>query len=82
MADSTGKPMRVLLRHSQTGLYYLDPKQWTDRPEEAWDFKASVKALQLVTEMKIEGVEILLWFDDPRYNLTLPLNQFQRARGF
>ncbi len=74
--------MRVLLRHSQTGLYFLDSKQWTDRPEEAWDFTTSVNALQLVTEMKIEGVEILLWFDDPRYNLTLPLSQFQPPRTF
>jgi hypothetical protein len=80
MADSTGKPMRVLLRHSQTGLYFLDPKQWTERPEEAWDFRTSVNALQLVTEMKIEGVEIVLWFDDPRYNLTLPLSNFRPQR--
>jgi hypothetical protein len=82
MAAPTSKPMRVLLRHAQTGLYFLDPKQWTDQPEAAWDFKTSVNALQLVTEMKIEGVEILLWFDDPRYNLTLPVNQIQRPGYF
>jgi hypothetical protein len=77
MANPTNNPMRVLLRHPTTGLYFLNSKEWTERPEDAWDFKTSVNALQLVTEMKMQEVEILLWFDDPRYNLTLPLTAIQ-----
>ena len=72
--------MRVLLRHLQTGLYFRDHQGWTDQPDSGWDFKTSAKALQLVTEMGIQGVEILLWFDDPRYNLTLPISDV-RPRG-
>ncbi|HVV02278.1 MAG TPA: hypothetical protein VHH88_12995, partial [Verrucomicrobiae bacterium] len=66
--------MKVLLRHVNTGLYYRDSSEWTENPDAASDFKASANALQLVSEMRLEGVEIVLWFDDPRYNLILPLH--------
>jgi hypothetical protein len=65
--------MRVLIRHIGTGMFYQAERSWTVAPAAAWDFKASANALQLVTELKLTEVEILLWFDDPRYNLSLPL---------
>ena len=80
MAGAPGDySMRVLLRHAQTGAFYQSAEHWVERAEDAWDFKSSASALQLVSEMKLEGVDIVFWFDDPRYNMILPIKLLPRA---
>ncbi len=65
--------MRVLLRHVKTGRYYQNPGNWTARAEEALCFSNTIQALSRVAELKLDEVEILLAFDDPRYNIRLPV---------
>ncbi len=65
--------MRILLCHRQTGLFYQDPKQWTSEPEKAVDFRTSPKAIIFAREQALEDVEVFWDFDDPEYNVRLPI---------
>ena len=65
--------MRILLRHTGTGLFFESEDKWTTQPATARDFGSSGNAIVFVTEWGLSEVEILMAFDDPRYNITLPI---------
>ena len=65
--------MRVLFRHVRTGRYFRYPDQWTRRKEEATDFRSGVHALGVASELKLRDVEMLLSFEDARYDIRLPV---------
>ena len=67
--------MRVLLRNTQTGWYYQEPSKWTPEPDSACDLEQLPHAVNLAFEARLEDVEVLLSFDDPQFNLTLPLSR-------
>jgi hypothetical protein len=67
--------MRVLLRNTQSGCYYLGPSQWTSEPDKALDLQHSARALELALEAGLENTEILLCYEDQRFNLTLPITR-------
>ncbi len=69
--------MRVLLRDTQTGWYYQEPSKWTPEPEAAHDLKHLPLAVKLACEAHLENVEIFMGFDDPQFNLVLPLSRSQ-----
>ncbi len=69
------KLMRVLLRNTQTGWYYQEPSKWTPEQEAAYDLKQLSQAVRLAFENHLENVEILMSFDDPQFNLTLPITR-------
>jgi hypothetical protein len=56
--------MRLLLHNTQTGLFYAGSKDWTADPTQAVDFKRPDLALDLVSEAKLDGVELVLRFDE------------------
>ena len=63
--------MKVYLRDTRTGRYYQGPSLWTPQKEAAHDFEQSTRAVERVFEAHLENVEILLCYDDPRYDLVL-----------
>ena len=65
--------MRVLLRSMSNGLYFRDLQQWTNDPLHAADFGRSARAILFAAEERFKNVEVVLFFDDPRYNITLPI---------
>jgi len=65
--------MRILLRHTGTGLFFESEDKWTTQAEAARDFRSSGRAIMFVTEWGLNEVEILMAFDDARYNITLPI---------
>lgn len=75
--------MKVYLRDTETGCYYQEPSKWTPQQEAAHDFKQSARAVERVFEAHLEHVEILLCYDDPRYDLILavPRSQSGGASG-
>jgi hypothetical protein len=69
--------MRIILRNYKTRQYLQDFGRWTDNPNSAMAFEHSRQAASFAHEKGIKHVEILLAFEDPRYNFRLPL----RATG-
>ncbi len=71
--------MRVVLRSTVTGLYYQGPSQWTPDQKEAHDFKWLSRVAKFAVETHLEKEETLLLFDDPQFNLVLPVSRAQSA---
>jgi hypothetical protein len=67
--------MKVFLRSTQTGWYYEGPSKWTSQQEVAQDLAQTARAVELIFEAHLENVEILLSYDNPRYDLVLPVPQ-------
>jgi hypothetical protein len=65
--------MKVFLRNTQTGWYYQGPSQWTPEQGAALDLGQVARAVERIFEARLENVEILLCYDDPRYDLVLPV---------
>jgi hypothetical protein len=65
--------MKVFLRNTQTGWYYQGPSQWTPEQAAALDLHQVTRAVERIFEAHLENVEILLSYDDPRYDLVLPV---------
>jgi hypothetical protein len=66
--------MRVLITDLKTGRYFRRPDQWTPRKDEATDFGTGVRAIQAASDLKLKGVEMLLSFEDSRYDIRLPMS--------
>jgi hypothetical protein len=67
--------MKVLLRNTRTNQYYQSPAQWTLEEQEALDLKQTSRAVELVFDARLENVEVLLCYEDPRYNIVLPVTR-------
>jgi hypothetical protein len=65
--------MKVFLRNTQTGWFYQEPSRWTPAQEEALDLAQVARAVERIFETHLDNVEILLCYDDPRYDLILPV---------
>jgi hypothetical protein len=65
--------MKVFLRSTQTGWFYQGPSQWTPEQGAALDLRQVTRAVECIFETRLENVEILLCYDDPRYDLVLPV---------
>ncbi len=65
--------MRVLLRQTQTKLFYNDRHQWTADARSAVDFCDVQRAIKIGRDAQLKGVEVVLAFDDPSCDLVLPL---------
>jgi hypothetical protein len=68
--------MRVLLRNTQTGLFYAGPDQWTQERSEALDFEATDRALDRVSQAKLQAMEVLMHFDDSHFEIPLTIVGF------
>ena len=66
--------MKVFLRNTLSGDYYQGPSQWTADQQEALDLKQMSRAIELAFGSHLENVEVLLCYDDPRYNIILPVS--------
>jgi hypothetical protein len=65
--------MKVLLRNTKTNQYYQSPSNWTPDEQEALDLKQTSRAVELVFDARLQHVEVLLSYEDPRYNIVLPV---------
>ena len=65
--------MRVLLRDTETGLYFRQPTHWTAQSHEAQSFKHSAEAMDLARAQGVETAEVVLAFDHPPFTVALPL---------
>ncbi len=67
--------MRIVLREIKTGLYLQEPGEWTADLSEARTFKHSAEAMNLAREHCLEGLEVLLAFEEPtsQEHFSIPL---------
>ena len=65
--------MKILLRNTQTGLFYAGPDQWTKNHPEAFDFEQTDLALDAVRDAKLQGIELLVKFEDPCFEIPLKI---------
>jgi hypothetical protein len=65
--------MRILLQQKETGLYFQDIGAWTREPGEAMDFLSSTSAIDFCVTNRITGVQLVLKFDEQRYDIVLPV---------
>ena len=70
--------MKVFLRNTLNGWYYQGPSKWTPWQEEALDLAQLSWAVEVVFQARLDNVEILLAYEDPRYNLALPVERLQQ----
>jgi hypothetical protein len=66
---------RVLLRSTENGRYFLDLDQWTPERWSARDFGTSGRAVLFAMDLHLANVEVVLAFEDPRYDVAMPLSQ-------
>ena len=65
--------MRILIQQKETGLYFRDIDAWTRNPGEAMDFLSSTSAIDFCVVNKIADVQLVLKFDEQRYDIVLPV---------
>jgi hypothetical protein len=70
--------VKVLLRNTLNGWYYQGPSKWTPRQLEALDLAQLAWAVEMVFREHLENVEIVLSYDDPRYNVVLPVERLRQ----
>jgi len=65
--------MRILLQQKTSGLYFRDVGDWSPDSSAAMDFLSSTAAIDFCVANKISGVQIVLKFDEQRYDIVLPV---------
>jgi hypothetical protein len=65
--------MKILLQQKDTGLYFKDINGWDPDPNVAMDFISSTTAIDFCVANKISGVQLVLKFDEPRYDIIVPV---------
>jgi hypothetical protein len=73
--------MRILIQQKETGLYFKDIRDWTRDPGEAMDFLSSTSAIDFCVLNKISGAQLVLKFDEQRYDIVLPVLTSRPRRG-
>lgn len=67
--------MRILLQNRDTGLYFKDINSWVRSGSEAMDFVSSSAAIDFCVSNKLSGLQVVLKFEDQRYEIVLPVMQ-------
>jgi hypothetical protein len=70
---SKGSNMRILLQQKESGLYFRDIGSWDPNPFEAMDFFSSTAAIDFCVANKISNVQLVLKFDEQRYDIVMPV---------
>ena len=65
--------MRIFLQQKETGLYFQDIGSWTRDSSAAMDFMSSTAAIDFCFTNKISGVQLVLKFDEEKYDIVLPV---------
>jgi hypothetical protein len=65
--------MKVFIRSTKNGWYYQEPSTWTPDQGAASDLEQVARAVERIFQARLQDVEILLCYDEPRYDLVLPV---------
>ena len=70
--------MRILLQNKKTSLFVGEAGAWTIHPGEAYSFINSDKAIEFALEQQLADVQMVLWFEELKYSLTVPFQREQQ----
>jgi len=73
--------MRVILRDVKSGEYYRGGGKWTREIAGAKDYRSTARAMEAAARVAQLALEIVLAFDDPFFNMSLPVTRTDRPRG-
>jgi hypothetical protein len=59
-----------------TGQYFQSLEKWTLDREDAYDFGLISKAMKIARKLRIPGLELVLWLDDPDHAPATPFEKF------
>jgi hypothetical protein len=65
--------MRILLQQKETGFYFKDIDSWAKGSSEAMDFLSSTAAIDFCVANKLNGVQLVLKFEEEKYDIVLPV---------
>jgi len=65
--------MKVLLQNLNTKLFFRQPAGWTEDIEKARDFPNSLNAINFCNTNGLKNVQVLLKFNQQRYDVALPV---------
>ncbi len=68
--------MKVILRNTETDLYFLGPNMWTNDPDRAHDFGDAERAAKIAREARLQHMELIMSFSGVRNGLRLPVTEF------
>lgn len=75
MLSNRRNRMRILLQHKQTGLYFKDIDSWVRSGSAAMDFVSSSAAIEFCVTNKLNEVQLVLKFEEQRYDIVLPMER-------
>ena len=65
--------MRILIQRKNDGLYFADIDAWIPDSAGAMDFLSSTSAIDFCIANKISDVQLVLKFEEQRYDIVLPV---------
>lgn len=65
--------MKVLLRNTETGMFYAGPDAWTNESTQAVEFRGPDTALDTVCGSKLNAMEVIIHFEEARFDLPLTI---------
>jgi len=72
---------RILLKQKETDLYFKDIETWTRNSSEGMDFLSSTAAIDFCARNKLTGVQLVLKFEEQKYDIVLPVLQRTPGQG-
>lgn len=73
--------MKVLLQHKESGHYLKELGLTTPQAKDALEFLSSTQAIEFCARHRIEGMQIVLRFDEQHYDIVLPMLAERRGGG-
>ena len=73
--------MRIVLQQKETGLYFKDIEAWVRTSSEAMDFVSSTAAIDFCVLNKLTDVQLVLKFEEQKYDIVLPVGPLQDKRS-
>jgi hypothetical protein len=65
--------MKVLVQKREATLYFGTAESWTSNAADALDFQNTLRALDFLETSRIGDAQIVLKFEDERYDIRLNL---------
>ncbi len=65
--------MRIVLQQKDTGLYFKDIGSWVQSSREAMDFVSSLKAIDFCVLNKLDGLQLVLKFEEEQHEIVMPV---------